>query len=469
MTVGAEPLCRASGHNGRRVVWASHQRCGRMIKVGHLAMARGDPDVRRVLESLRSGTAQSLGLLGIVSLFAITLLPSPGTGDVLTWVDWVEGAFRNGYIENYRVLHDVYPPGAQFLLYASSWFAGEEWIFESIKWLQLVSLLLMGLIYAAWLRRIDAATLAIAAFAVSSVGLGYLDVTSGVFLVAAFWMLQRERLALFGLLFAMSSLVKWQPLILLPVLAVYLWRVAGPRNPRAVIRRFLTAGAPALAAVAVAVGLFGYSPVNIGTNPVYLSLFGTVGADVIFLSGNALNLAWLAGAASRFPEHGLADNRFLYTTDVSSLVPLVLQLLLVTAALGVLVWLWIRGRSFNDLLNASIVFCLAYFVLGVNVHENHLFTAALCAVAGCYLMPGRRATYLIVISMFVVNLMVFYGVTGENSLRSNVLGIDATNILALLFLALAALVATRLLQADSMGRRPSESANPAVAESPAVR
>ena len=53
-------------------------------------------------------TRQVILVLGIV-LLAVFLIPSPGTGNMDTWVRWIDEANDLGLLKDYSLNHDTYP------------------------------------------------------------------------------------------------------------------------------------------------------------------------------------------------------------------------------------------------------------------------------------------------------------------------------------------------------------------------
>src|SRR5262249_21282021 len=106
-------------------------------------------------------------------------------------------------------------------------------------------------------------------------------------LIAAFWAFQSKRHVLGAALFLVACLTKWQPLILAPFIAIYMFQISDLRSLRGALDKFLFWQLLMLVAVTIALLslVFGIAPL--------LALRTTM--DELRLSGLALNLPWITG------------------------------------------------------------------------------------------------------------------------------------------------------------------------------
>ena len=397
-------------------------------------MSSADPSIRRFAGFASDWAAKGV-LLGVVCALSSLLLRG-GTPDVFDfWAVWMRRVQTFGLTESYSRFYTDYPPGSVSLLaLARAVLPGSD--FWSIKMLLGAFLLGAGLVTGLWLRDVVAATVMIAALAVNAVGLGYLDVLYAVPLLLALWALQRDRVALFSVFFATACLVKWQPVILIPFVIVFLLRSLVAERGTLNTRRIAAALVPGLSVSAVVVLAFGLRAVAHAFR---------LGLTQPFLSGNALNLGWLLTAL----ERGSLDNgkpvTFVFLPDVPSWMPTLTRSLFALAMLVILAAFWRGARTFEQLLAASIIGVVAYFSFNTGVHENHLFLACLLSVIGLWLLPGLRTLLLIVIAITQVNLIAFYGLTGTLDNSPTLSGIDATIPLAALTLLACCFVVIRTL------------------------
>jgi hypothetical protein len=255
-----------------------------------------------------------------------------------------------------------------------------------------------------------------------------MDVCVAPFLILAFWAFQSRRDMLGAALFLIASLIKWQPLILIPFIGVYLFEISDLRSCLNVMRRRLFWQLVIL--VAVTITLFSW-------------LFGLAPARALryamsegFLSGNALNVPWIAGYFYKL----LFSSAFLVRTALGPLHPSTFIYLLPFRIIFWIIFVVVVIRAtrvdnrFEYLLQFSIVGFLTYVIWNSSVHENHLFVPVILAymlMLHKYTLESRAITAIIT-AMFNVNLFVFYGVTGTPP-QYPVLGIDLSVILAMLY------------------------------------
>jgi hypothetical protein len=274
------------------------------------------------------------------------------------------------------------------------------------------------------------------AILVSGAGLGYLDAEMAMPAALALLAAGGGHPAIAGVLMAAALLTKAQALFVLPV--VMLAALGRDRSDAArAMARFAAAGAVTAAAIVMPV-------VVRGAFPNMVQALGRLAAHDM-VSGYGLNLwwvvTWIVRSSYAAPDLGWVE---AFSTPVRILQisrmqevglpnPKPLGTLLVLAAIGWLLW---RGRAERSLqglawLGGSCVF--AYFLLGVQVHENHLYLAVpFMAVAGG-LDPARRRTFW-ALSMFTFfNMYIFYGL-GDGApplVDRRWTGIDLTVLVAL--------------------------------------
>jgi hypothetical protein len=288
-----------------------------------------------------------------------------------------------------------------------------------------------------------------AALALSSIVLVYLEVYFILPLLLAFACLQRKKLTAGAALFTVSFLIKWQPIILVPFVLIYV--LSQDRSPRR-----LLPFVPATLILAAVAAIFGKAMVV---------ALGSGLQDTSF-SGGALNFNWLIAAAQAHafnPWHaaelsangqdairalgnGTAPHVGVY--GALALLSTTLRYFCYAVALAHFVF---SGRTFADLVRACIAAFLSYSIFGVGVHENHAIVAMVLAL--CWVAVDRtrylEATALAV--SFNLNLFILYGFRGHGPEMSRILGWDVTIYLALFSLAIFAAIWTPL--AIELGRK----------------
>jgi hypothetical protein len=121
-------------------------------------------------------------------------------------------------------------------------------------------------------------------------------------------------------------------------------------------------------------------------------------------SADALNLPWLLQVAV-----GLSPQ----VTDAPDHAVFALRLLFAVVYLPLVMRASFQGGSAEDALAYALAGFAAYFILASSVHENHLFAAMVLAFV-LWARDPSMAWPAIGIALFaIVNLVLFYGVSGE--------------------------------------------------------
>lgn len=379
-------------------------------------------------ETRRGIETEALIALGLTFAVSLIFLHSPGTSDVPFWLDrrWLPRAERYGIIDGYTRTRDNYPP-LSFVVVAC--------VGKLAHHFAVAPLVIYKLALFAFLLASSAATyLATAslwgaaamhlALTTNSMMHGYLDILFAPFLILTFHFLRNERLAAASLTFALAALMKYQPLILAPVLALHVAvRGVPPLDLRALGRHVALAIAPATALMLVARAIFGPW--------MFESLRAATGHS--WLSANALNLNWLVATVLN-PADPLAvrmESGFTWK----------LPRLIFYAALALCLWGYARSRrdAISCLVFSTLGY-LSYFMFNHGVHENHLFPAAILGLLGALWEP-RRLNYMAYWPLAaIINHLLFYGFTGEGfPYRRDLAGVDLTTLFAALNLIFYAL------------------------------
>jgi hypothetical protein len=255
-----------------------------------------------------------------------------------------------------------------------------------------------------------------------------------VFLVGALWALYQDRLVLFTVLYCAACLVKWQPLVLAPFLAIYLAAQPGGGDWRQTLVKRLGLR------VMVPGALMALGTVAVFGKPVIAAL--SIGLSNAFLSGQALNLNWIAtwGIRTLDPQWfgGLSNGLIvpIDTPDWHALIgsKILFWLLFAPAVLTFA----LSKKTFAVLMLFGLCGYLTYFMLNTGVHENHLFLAVILAAVLAWRQQEHLITFAIWALVANVNQLVFYGADGSGLPFSRVFGVDITLLLAVVFVALFA-------------------------------
>lgn len=407
--------------------------------------------------------------LALGALLRVAALPLPGTLDVAVWKIWSFAGASNPPITLYGVggnpperrIHHFgkhyttvdYPPlalyevtavgrlyhllrpeypdsplltaavklpsvlaeiGLTWVLYAAVWkLTGRE---ESARWVAL----------ACWLNP---------ALILNASVLGYLDPLFILPGVAALVTLPSTPVSA-GALAAAAVLTKAQAALSLPAFALRVWQTGG-QTSRTILFRVI---AGATTATVLAIGPI--IAIGAGSN-MMMALASLTRHDM--LSGYAANLWWIVTYVNRawnlipiagFPEAYLMPvQRILAITTWITMGfpdPRPIALGLVALASAWAIW---QARAARDLQAHAILAAFlyhAYFVLAVQVHENHLTMAVPLLALTAALDRRARPLFWVVTAIVALNLNLFYGF-GEGigyAIPRTVTIIDASVLLA---------------------------------------
>ena len=429
----------------------------------------------------------ALFLLGLGVRLAF--LPLPGTADVGAFKIWAHAAGTGPVSEMYGVggepperrLHDFdgrqttvdYPPVAlyELALIGTVYRAVDPGFPDGVALTVAVKLLPVaaevGLFWLlVWsVRRLDSGWSEASRFAglaywlnpatlLTSAVLGYMDALFALPALGALVAACSGRAALSGGLLALAVLTKPQAVLVTPVLGLALLPGHELRRMFPTLKVMsLAAGGGALMACLI------LAPVAAaGAWANFLQAMGSFSRHDM-LSGQAANVWWIVTyvlrAIYQVPETGIAGAFLapvLRPLGITTIVGLGYPNPRLAAALVVLVaaaWgLW-TGRKVRDLPRICLVgawVCYAYFMLSVQVHENHFFMILPLLALAAAALPEWRVLFWVLSVSFALNLNLFYGF-GDGvgwALPRTVTGIDASVWLSMANVAILVWFARKL-------------------------
>lgn len=364
-----------------------------------------------------------------VVLFLVLLCPAfmclntRGSSDMLYWNTWADKVVRLGPIKGYEDIRRDYPPLASMTVGAAYWL-GSKWGLDVTTSIKCALFLIYGvslLVFWKLTRHYWATVLAAAGLLVHAVALGYLDIVYMSFLIGALTAFAAERWLLFAILYALTCLVKWQPLILAPFFALHLSRqyLLTPQwknGVRLIAKKVLL---PVAIILGITLFIFGIKPVGAAFHMAFR------GEDHRALSLQALNLPWVAThliewlMPNKFPEAG--RNMGMASLDQGEAQPLLLpsegvhiltRLPFILMYLFLLFRVWRSGLSPWKTIMGAMLGYFSYFMLATGVHENHLFTAVVLAMF-LFARGQLRLEYPVVLALIInANLLMFYRLDG---------------------------------------------------------
>lgn len=347
-------------------------------------------------------------VLVAVSAYLVRL---PGTVDVsVFWLPWTGLMQEHGWIQGYAAAHSDYPPGAFLFLHLVGQVSAHTGIGNAL----LLKIALAGCALASaailllWRRNFWVAVAFAFALLLNSAAHGYLDTVWLPPLLLCLWALESGRLTAAGALFALSVLIKWQPVLLAPFLAMHAARVyRGDPTPFA--SRVLALARALAGAAAVALPVFWVVP------PAEILKAFALAGEHPGLSYQALNVNWIIQQI-HYQQAGHAGSGLLpFLQGLPH--PLLVwprRIFYLLFALLLLVQFW-RGGSYRGFLWYALTGFLTYCTVNNGVHENHLFLVmALAFVLAAHTPPTAWLVAGFAALTTNVNLFVFYGLDGNS-------------------------------------------------------
>jgi hypothetical protein len=401
-------------------------------------------------------------------LIRLLALPLEGTEDVLVWKTWSYGALNQGLSRLYgvggqpperglvrwgdRVTTVDYPPIALYeLAVAGAVYRAFSPSFENNRWLNvaiklpvlLAELALSWLLFRVVGRRYGesagmwaaASYWANPAMILAGSVLGYLDALMALPALGAIAAATLDAPIAAGVLVSIACLTKAQAVFILPVIGLALWNGAPRRGAQRIGVALVSA------AVVFFMTLLPYLIAGASRN-VAQGVGSLLRHDM--LSADAANFWWVttyvmrASYAVRDLGMWAAWTMPLRILGMSTIVKLGYPNPRPAATLAIAVaaaWsLWRAGRSRDmSLMFAVAAFIVhAYFLLGVAVHENHLYLAVPLLAAAAAFRPRLRPVLAGVSGVLALNLYLFFGLgRGLPLPPRNFTIIDSTVLLAL--------------------------------------
>jgi hypothetical protein len=303
----------------------------------------------------------------------------------------------------------------------------------SVKLPILVFLLLTTFTIYLWTRSFWLAALSHLSLLLGTVALGYLDAFFAPPLILALWALEQRRLGLFAFSYTIACLIKWQPVIIAPFIAIHLWGLLYGRGGRQISPGRMAVSLLLPAALVIVPTVFFFTQ-----GPIWRSIVNATSHT--FLSGNALNFNWILTHWLHVSQPGqfggLVDGQATFIRTSATNIVLVPRLLFAGAFATATFAHMRREKTFEQFVRWSLFGYWSYFMLNTGVHENHLFLAVLLSIVLFSLKPGYGPLMLLLIVASNLNLLLFYGVTGVDPLVHRVvLGVDCALVLSILNVA----------------------------------
>ena len=399
------------------------------------------------LDRVRFNKQAAVLLLAITLLLSLLLLRAEGTSDVGMFLIWGALGHEHGVLDGYRIMVENWP---ETVLGGNRAAGGGEYPPLGFAWLTMVrsmsdglglspllgykiNLLACSFVSTGLILLMSRSLVLTAAFHAATIlsvsGLGYMDIVAAPAVIGALWAMREDRPVLGFTLLIFGILIKWQFLIIAPVLLVHMLNIRSMRDLLAMLGGKLfwrLVGTSAVIGGGTA-AIFGLLPVQ----ALLLALRHP------FLSGTTMNVPWIATFLWRVffdPDFVIAGEVDFLLVPPGALLPFKIMFF---ALFALIMLRFIRAdRNFRTCLYTAILVVLTYAVWNSAVHENHWFVALIPAFFMAAHSPATFDNWVALWAAILlnVNLFVFYGITGIELLPRHV-GIDLSVVASVLFLA----------------------------------
>lgn len=362
--------------------------------------------------------------LAIFSLPIVVFFPNEGTSDMGVWLDWSAHIDRWGPLNAYSIIHTNhdyertdYPP----ISFINLWFALKAAAVGNVSWMIGIKIIILVYYLATWGVLIYLATFvkkrsimvnaAVASglflgglyFVINSVALSYLDITYALFVVFSLALFARKKYLLSGVCLTLAILVKWMPMLMLPVFLFYFINQRRRRYQVDRLPMFKFFGGVILT-VGLLIAGFLFNHLSL------FSLVESLGKAVNRWPSlsQALNFNWIVHYLIKqiYPQTYLSVIRNNYY-----LFQLISAVIFLFVGFAVLKSFIKKKKDMSSLLQTSLMLSWSYYIWRTGVHENHLFLTVLAALCLAVLNTNwsNIRLYLWLSLIGLTSTVVFFG------------------------------------------------------------
>ena len=399
-----------------------------------------------------------IGIIFIGICLALILANGPGTCDVPHYVIWGRGVADKGMIKGYIESNRIFPPlssainglAVKYIRYGND--------LLRIKLSLTIMLILSATLLLIWTKTLNVAALFIWALLLESSSHGYLDIYYIFFLIIALWSISKKNLVLFASSYTIACWIKQLPLIIGPFFLIYgLTNMAGLKLGKFLLRAALAA-LPVVIICLIIISLYGVETLKTPVGRLFDPM----------LSGYGLNYNWLYTYYMRVfkpamfgkladgsnPAYVQGECNIIRTRD-PAVIRAPQTIFAIFYGLSLILCI-LRKKTLENLVLFSLLGYLSYCMFAPGVHENHYVIATFLSIILLWLNRAYTYPAIAVIAMANVNMLVFYGLLGNEFCKecSRVMfGFDLSVALAALYLLLFLGIYIRAILPISMRKK----------------
>ncbi|OGM75826.1 hypothetical protein A2382_00695 [Candidatus Woesebacteria bacterium RIFOXYB1_FULL_38_16] len=263
--------------------------------------------------------------------------------------------------------------------------------------------------------------------------------TIPTFLLSVYFLFRTKRIFMVGLLFGITLSIKWQPVILLPLFCASFLNFE--TNILVGFRKLIQ----------FVVGMFVpiiFFWLMVIINPGGWEAFMRAWVFLIngapMLSGQALNLNWFVTYLIHYFQPGL-DVSLTHLEGLNrqiptSLAPMIFQGFFFVYFGGIVVWkYWMdKEKTFEKFVQSSMMVYFTHHILNKSAYEKHLFYVLVFALLYYLIRPNQIKRWLLVLIdlMTLMNLIFFFGFTGDKWVPRMFYGFDLTVLFSVYYVVI---------------------------------
>ena len=381
----------------------------------------------RKISGIKIRILLSLLIFVSISFVTINFINSPKQGDINDWIQWIQFTNDYGLKGGYLVSNDIYPPIASEFLYFSSIFSHDLTI--GIKLSLFIFLIISSEIFYLWNKNLLLASSIMLVLGLNTI-LGYIDIYIVPTFILSFRALNKKNYILFSVLYTITCLIEWQPIILLPFILIYFFNF----NSFSELKKYVLWRNLLKKIILPSICVFAVFS-SIYHSEILKSLLRATEDNL--LSKQALNLNWIfTYFLHLFFPHKFGPlingySSYFATQDIR-------VMLLTKLAFGIFYFIILyaftkKTKTFKNLVLYSLTGYLTYFIFFTGVHENYLFPASvlsliLLSISWKYHLPAFS-----IILADNLNLFLFHWNDLAVLPFNRVTGVDITVVFAFIY------------------------------------
>lgn len=421
------------------------------------------------LQDLQQLSLQTKWFLVVVMvLIILALIPADGSSDHVSWTQYAVASIA--YPNPFRAYTDVilqYPPLSIVIIsvFANTWksiigLSADYTI--AIK----LSILTFYILLVGYLLRfkipslqryklftLDKLIIILTTFSliIQTQGLADINIYIIPSLFASILLLFKKKYLLSGIMMGFTLSIKWQPAILLPLFVITLMHSRGDIKKN--LRRLITFTFGFLIIPIISWFMVLIQPGGYFATVRAFEFFGT---DNLLLSGQALNINWVATYIVHIFDPvtygSLQQMDYLNRQIPIFSAPWILRgQFFIVMTLAIIIFYWrLKRKDIVTFLCAAVMIFFSHHQLNKSAYEKHLFYVMALMLFLCLIRPtlGNRRLLVLFDIMVIMNLIFFYGTAGTGPMNRLFFGFDITIIFSIYYFIIYLWVMKRYFKGD---------------------